>query len=108
MFSHTITVRLGMSNLNYDLYRRHLIEDPACPCGNYAETAEHYLLSCPLFNNKRNTRIAADALWDFSALTGPYPGWVCYERNAVTIQRSFIHYTDATIRELLQRVLTQQ
>ena len=37
-----------MSNLNYDLKKHHLIADPACTCGYPYETAEHYLLYCPV------------------------------------------------------------
>ena len=36
-----------MSNLNYDLKKRHPTADPACTCGYPYETAEHYLLYCP-------------------------------------------------------------
>ena len=35
-------LRLEMSNLNYDLKKRHLTADPACTCGHPYETAEHY------------------------------------------------------------------
>ena len=37
-------LRLQMSNLNNDLFTRHLRIDPKCPCGYPQETAEHYLL----------------------------------------------------------------
>lgn len=46
-------LRLGVSDLNYDLYRRHLLDDPACRCGHPAETSEHFLLFCPIFNDAR-------------------------------------------------------
>ena len=39
---------LEMNNLNYDLKKHHLIADPACTCGYPYETAEHYLLYCPV------------------------------------------------------------
>ena len=43
-------LRLAISDLNYDLFRRHLLEDPMCSCGYTAETSEHFLLHCPLYN----------------------------------------------------------
>ena len=51
-------LRLASSNLNYDLFRRHLLEDPACSCGYTAETSEHFLLHCPLYNSIRNKTIS--------------------------------------------------
>ena len=47
-------LRLAISDLNYDLFRRHLLEDPICSCGYTAETSEHFLLHCPLYNSIRN------------------------------------------------------
>ena len=46
-------LRLGMSDLKSDLFNRHLTNDPVCACGSAQETAEHYLLRCPLFNQAR-------------------------------------------------------
>ena len=51
-------LRLAISNLNYDLFRRHLLEDPDCSCGYTAETSEHFLLHCPLYNSVRNKTIS--------------------------------------------------
>ena len=50
-------LRLAISNLNYDLFRPHLLEDPVCSCGYTAETAEHFLLHCPLYNSIINKTI---------------------------------------------------
>eukprot|EP00745_Piridium_sociabile_P039999 TRINITY_DN76089_c0_g1_i19.p1 TRINITY_DN76089_c0_g1~~TRINITY_DN76089_c0_g1_i19.p1 ORF type:complete len:122 (+),score=3.47 TRINITY_DN76089_c0_g1_i19:522-887(+) len=50
-------LRRNMSNLNYDLYRRHLTDNPSCTCGYITETAEHYLLYCPLLSNVRATTL---------------------------------------------------
>ena len=50
-------LRLAISDLNYDLFRRHLLEDPMCSCGYTAETSEHFLLHCPLYNSIRNKTI---------------------------------------------------
>ena len=47
-------LRLAISDLNYDLFRRYLLEDPMCSCGYTAETSEHFLLHCPLYNSIRN------------------------------------------------------
>ena len=49
-------LRLAISDLNYDLFRRHLLEDPICSCGYTAETAEHFLIHCP-HNSIRNKTI---------------------------------------------------
>ena len=48
---------LGISDLNYDLFRRHLLEDPILSCGYTAETPEHFILHCPLYNSIRNKTI---------------------------------------------------
>ena len=46
-------LRLEISDLNYDLFHRHLTEVKACQCGHEKEDASHFLLFCPLFNNVR-------------------------------------------------------
>ena len=51
-------LRLGMSDLNYDLFRRHLLENPACDCGDVAETAEHYFLICTKYIEHRQATIS--------------------------------------------------
>eukprot|EP00745_Piridium_sociabile_P019699 TRINITY_DN29925_c0_g1_i14.p1 TRINITY_DN29925_c0_g1~~TRINITY_DN29925_c0_g1_i14.p1 ORF type:complete len:275 (+),score=2.49 TRINITY_DN29925_c0_g1_i14:136-960(+) len=51
-------LRLGMSNINYDLYNRHLLPDPKCACGHYRENAEHFLLHCPNYNLFRANTIS--------------------------------------------------
>ena len=50
-------LRLAISDLNYDFFRRHLLKDPICSCGYTAETSEHFLLHCPLSNSIRNKTI---------------------------------------------------
>ena len=42
-------LRLEMSDLNFDLSSRH----PSCACGHPFETAEHFLLFCPNYQNER-------------------------------------------------------
>ena len=51
-------MRLEMSDLQLDLYRRHLSNSTACACGFETEDAKHFLLHCPLFNHARNQTIA--------------------------------------------------
>ena len=46
-------LRLRMSDLNSDLYRRHLTQDKRCSCGFRDENAKHFLLDCQLYNNIR-------------------------------------------------------
>ena len=50
-------LRLQMSDLNFDLYNRHLNLCMKCSCKAEKEDAEHYLLYCPLYNNYRKTTI---------------------------------------------------
>eukprot|EP00745_Piridium_sociabile_P003127 TRINITY_DN11889_c0_g1_i7.p1 TRINITY_DN11889_c0_g1~~TRINITY_DN11889_c0_g1_i7.p1 ORF type:complete len:377 (-),score=26.29 TRINITY_DN11889_c0_g1_i7:46-1176(-) len=50
-------LRQGMSNINFDLYNRHLTSNPACACGYPRETAEHYLLHCQQLSALRNETI---------------------------------------------------
>ena len=50
-------LRLAVSDLNYDLFRSHLLGDRICSCGYTAETSEHFLLYCPLCNSIRNKTI---------------------------------------------------
>ena len=46
-------LRLQMSQLNFDLFNRHLTENQSCACGHPFETAEHYLLLCPNYHDIR-------------------------------------------------------
>ena len=46
-------LRLRMSDLNSDLFRRHLTQDKRCSCGFRDENAKHFLLDCQLYNNIR-------------------------------------------------------
>ena len=46
-------LRLEMSDLNNDLFKRHLTDDPACDCGYDIEDAAHFLVHCPLHQHAR-------------------------------------------------------
>ena len=50
-------LRLSMSDLNYDLFTRHLSENYECSCGSPREDATHFLLACPKFYNERKVTI---------------------------------------------------
>ena len=50
-------LRLEISDLNSDLFKRHLTGDMSCLCGSPIENAHHYLVECPLFNQLRQTTI---------------------------------------------------
>ena len=50
-------LRLEMSDLNFDLFSRHLTDNPSCACGHPLETAEHFLLFCPNYQNERMNTI---------------------------------------------------
>ncbi|MCG7882888.1 MAG: hypothetical protein JAY96_15005, partial [Candidatus Thiodiazotropha endolucinida] len=40
-------IRNNCSNLNYDLFRNHLTDDPSCQCGFEIEDAKHFFFDCP-------------------------------------------------------------
>ena len=46
-------IRLGMSNLNLDLFNRHLSDIKSCQCGANEENAYHYFLECNFFDQAR-------------------------------------------------------
>ena len=50
-------LRHNMSDLNGDLFLRHLSNNSLCACGSSFESAEHFLLQCPCFVNVRNTTL---------------------------------------------------
>ena len=50
-------LRLQMSDLNNDLFNRHLRDNPSCSCGHSNETAEHYLLHCKEHTETRHNTI---------------------------------------------------
>ena len=50
-------MRLGMSDLQDDLFNRHLSDRKNCECGATKETALHYLLHCPQHTHIRHTTI---------------------------------------------------
>ena len=50
-------LRLSMSDLNSDLFHRHLSDNLPCACTSPIEDANHYLLKCPLYENVRKTTI---------------------------------------------------
>ena len=52
-------LRNECSNLNYDLYRDHLNDTPACRCGNEYESAQHYIMYCPLYTEQRQILITS-------------------------------------------------
>ena len=51
-------LRLGMSDLNFDLFNRHLSESKACHCGADKEDPHHYLLVCPSYNQTRQETLS--------------------------------------------------
>ena len=49
-------LRLQCSSLNADMFKNRILDNYKCPCGQ-VETAEHFLLHCPLFTELRNDTI---------------------------------------------------
>ena len=50
-------LRLGLSDLNYDLLSKHLTTNNSCYCGERKETSQHYILHCPPFTHVRHNTI---------------------------------------------------
>ena len=50
-------MRLEISDLKSDLFKRHLSEDKSCACGYPEENAFHFLYHCPLFERTRRSTI---------------------------------------------------
>lgn len=50
-------LRLNMSDLNNDLYNRHLSLNKNCDCSPVEEDANHFLLKCPRFTYEREVTI---------------------------------------------------
>ena len=51
-------LRIGMSDLNFDLLNRHLTTNPSCRCGYAVETARHFFLECPLYDSIRTNTLS--------------------------------------------------
>ncbi len=49
-------LRLGCSSLNYDLFRKSIVDSPLCTCGA-EETVDHYLTSCPRYQLQRQEHL---------------------------------------------------
>ena len=48
---HHARIRIGCSQLRSQLYHNlHVVDSPACPCGDMNESPTHYFFHCPLFN----------------------------------------------------------
>lgn len=60
-------LRLEISDLNADMFKRHLTNDVFCRCGFHVENCEHFLFDCPLYTNVRATTI--DTLPDNNNIT---------------------------------------
>ena len=65
-------LRKKCSKLNFHLFPLHVVDSPACPCGNDCEDSNHHLLQCPMFFQVRNmmmneTDISCDLLLNGSA-----------------------------------------
>ena len=50
-------LRLEISDLNSDLFKRHLTANMSCIYGSQVEDANHFLCVCPLFDRIRRTTI---------------------------------------------------
>ena len=51
---HHSRMRMQCSKLNYDLYcKLYVLDNPSCQCGASRETARHFFMECPLYDNIR-------------------------------------------------------
>eukprot|EP00745_Piridium_sociabile_P001459 TRINITY_DN108977_c0_g1_i14.p1 TRINITY_DN108977_c0_g1~~TRINITY_DN108977_c0_g1_i14.p1 ORF type:complete len:341 (-),score=9.36 TRINITY_DN108977_c0_g1_i14:68-1090(-) len=50
-------LRLEMSDLRHDLFKRHLSDNSSCACGSAVEDAFHFLSECPLYHQSRDQTI---------------------------------------------------
>ena len=48
-------LRMGCSNLKFDLFKKGLTDSPKCACGNHNEDVFHYFCECDFYINQRNT-----------------------------------------------------
>ena len=48
-------LRNEMSRLNSHLYKTQYTDSPACPCGFRTESIRHFIFSCPIYTQQRNT-----------------------------------------------------
>jgi hypothetical protein len=59
-------LRMLCSSLNDHLYSFiHVVDSPACLCGNHRENNKHYFLECPLYFIERNVMFAQLTLLNF-------------------------------------------
>ena len=52
-------LRNGVSQLNGDMHRNHIAEDPSCRCGNQSESVYHYFWECPQYTVDRDALFMA-------------------------------------------------
>ena len=58
-------LRLECSSLNSDLYQKHIVPSASCQCGGF-ESAAHFLFTCPIFMNARQSYLPGN-LGNFTA-----------------------------------------
>ena len=54
---HHTRLRIGCSLLREHLYNMHVVDNTLCRCGAEIEDTSHYLLACPMFDDKRDTML---------------------------------------------------
>ena len=65
-------LRLGMSNLNSQLFQIQKVPHPHCSCGHTTESTRHFVLHCPLHEQHRQTlgrKLTQELNNDFSNFT---------------------------------------
>ena len=50
-------IRMGFSNLKYDLFSKGCVQDSKCSCGADKEDARHFFFHCPLYAGARHVMI---------------------------------------------------
>ena len=90
-------MQMGCSELNTHLVRKHVIDSPACVCGNIYEDAYHYLFVCPRYLVQRDKLITA-----VCQITSCTIGCLLYGSNNVDIK------TNIEIFEHVHRYILNQ
>ena len=52
-------MRMECSSLNYHLYRKNIVQDPSCQCGDF-ESPHHFFFCGPKYSAARNRYLPSD------------------------------------------------
>ena len=91
---HHAKIHMGCSGLNFDhCHNIHEVDNPSFSCGSPLETAYHYFVDCPHYNNIRQHIIDA-----IQSIMQPSLNVVLYGHNDVSLNEN------KTIFDAVQRI----